>query len=278
MKKFTRFMLITALCLALAGAAMTFIGVRKCIRFVERYKPAEAVERHFDIDPGAFDALTLTAGTAKVVFEPAAQPFVHAEGFAESDVTITQQNGTVTVDCRDLGVGDSMLNIGILRIDWFGKMHVDTLKKKVITIGIPEGTELDNLTVDVTTGDITCPVPLTAQTLSLHSVTGDVTLDACRITQSGSVKLVTGDIVLNGGNWNDLTLKTTTGDVLLTPDDAADNYCAELRTTTGRITAENAALEALGKKHFVLNPDMSSLKPLSVRVTTGDIRLVFPDA
>ena len=66
MKKFTRFMLIAALCLALAGAAMTFIGVRKCIRFVERYKPAEAVEHHFDIDPCAFDALTLTAGTAKV--------------------------------------------------------------------------------------------------------------------------------------------------------------------------------------------------------------------
>ncbi len=278
MKKFTRIMLIAALCLALVGAAMTFIGVRKCIRFVERYKPAEAVEHHLDIDPGDFDALTLTAGTAKVVFEPAAQPYIHAEGFAEDALTITQQNGTVTVEGRDLGVGDSMLNLGILRIDWFGKVHVDTLKKKVITIGIPEGTELNDLTVDVTTGTITCPVPLTVQNLYLHSVTGDVTLEACRITQSGTVKLVTGDIVLNGGSWNDLSLKSTTGDVLLTPDDTADNYCAELRTTTGRITAENAALEALGKKHFVLNPDMPSLKPLSVRITTGDIHLVFPAA
>ena len=277
MKKFTRIMLIAALCMALVGAAMTFLGVRKCIRFVERYKPAEAVEHHWDIDPTDFTALSLTAGTAQVVFEPAAQPFVHAEGFAQDDMTITQQNGTVTIDCRDLGVGDSMLNIGLLRIDWFGKVHVDTLKKKVVTIGIPEGMEFTDLSVNVDTGTITCPVPLTAQTLFMRSVTGDVTLDDCTVTQSGTVKLVTGDITLAGNTWRALSLKTTTGDVLLKPDDAADHYSAELRTTTGRITVENAAPEALAKKHFVLNPDQLNANTLDVRVTTGDIHIDFPE-
>lgn len=243
MKKFQKILLILAACMAGLGILLILWGICWSSAVVRRLTPEESVEQSFPIDVTALEDIQIDAGVAHVVFAPSDDARVVTAGFTPEDhPVIAQADGTLSVRGRDAIGGSHILNFGFFRLDWLGRVHVGTLEKRVITVYLPEGTALDDVSLAMDAGDVSGALPFTAQTLSIRCTTGNYDLSGVR-ARSVSFSSMTGSHSLQNLACESLTVDQTTGDLLL--QNASVTGSASINSTTGGVSAQNSALNDL---------------------------------
>ena len=161
MKKFVKVLLILAACLACLGVVLTAVGGFWSARVYNRLIPEEAVSISFPLNADTLSSLTLNVGVGEVRFAEAPSPEaarMDTEGFSEGDFTFSEnRQGEVVLRSRSMLGGESIFNLGFLRMDWLGRLHTGTLARRIVTVYLPAG-QLDRLRIEGGTGDIGgCP-------------------------------------------------------------------------------------------------------------------------
>lgn len=166
--------------------------------------------------------------------------------------------------------------------------------QKALTVTLPEGTALENVTIDATSADVTVPqlraddvqIDLTSGDMTLKqtgaakrvalsstsgvirakleavdAITAGITSGAIQIDQSGaadSVRLssTSGDISATLGNANVVSVGATSGAIALT---GGAVKAAELKNTSGKVSVKLAAFDTL-----------------KIDVTSGDVTAALP--
>ena len=148
MKKFVRVLLILAACLACLGVVLTVVGGFWSARVYNRLIPEEAVSISFPLNADTLSSLTLNVGVGEVRFAEAPSPEaarIDTEGFSEGDFTFSEnKQGEVVLCSRSMLGGESIFNLGFLRMDWLGRLHTGTLARRIVTVYLPAG-QLDRL-------------------------------------------------------------------------------------------------------------------------------------
>ena len=127
MKKFVKVLLILAACLACLGVVLTAVGGFWSARVYNRLIPEEAVSISFPLNADTLSSLTLNVGVGEVRFAEAPSPEaarMDTEGFSEGDFTFSEnKQGEVVLCSRSMLGGESIFNLGFLRMDWLGRLH-----------------------------------------------------------------------------------------------------------------------------------------------------------
>lgn len=148
------------------------------------------------------------------------------------------------------------------------------LPEKILTVTLPEGTELDSARIHTTSGDMEIPA-MKAKELTLESTSGsiDVSTEAFKTavcTTSGDQKIrltgetggvaadsTSGSIALETGKIIDIEAATTSGGVSVTSE-AAENVLAA--STSGNIEVS-----------------LGGIRQLEINATSGSIRAALPE-
>lgn len=313
MKKFLKVMWIVAACMAGVGVLITGFGFSWSMRVVDRLTPDESVPVSFEMDMLTVDAIRIDLGVGDVKFVVDDEARIEATGFAKEDISIAQDGSTVTVEGRDPLGGSHIINLGIFRVDWLGRVHVGSLEKRLVTVYLPKRTGLEVLSVDAGVGNVTGQLIADAKAVTLESSTGNISLEdlwceeiECRmatgkltlenvhVTESATVDTGTGKVNLIDGSWKNLVLDGGTGDVKMETrlygrnmislstgklemvlEDSAEEYTAKISTSTGDVEVENADVMKAGKHEYVVNDGKDVENSIEIDVSTGDVKVVF---
>lgn len=126
---------------------------------------------------------------------------------------------------------------------------------KALTLTLPEGTALDGVDVDVTSGDVTVP-DLMADKVKVHLTSGDLQLKQSGKAESVQVSSTSGDLSVDVGEVNALDVSVTSGKIAVNGDDVRET---RINSTSGRIDVALSAFEAL-----------------RIDATSGDIAVALP--
>lgn len=233
MNKFVKVLLIIAACLAGLGVLVTAFGVYWSVRVADRLLPDEAVSQTLAVDVTALRDIRIDTGVSELRFEtvPASEARVETSGFSEGEMELMQQDGVLTVRSRSaLGDGD-IINLGVFRIDWLGRIHTGTLQPRTVTVYLPQAA-LDSFELNAGVGDVSGALPFTVQRMDISCGTGSVTLSGLRAQQL-SLSCGAGNVVLSNLQAQQLSLSRGVGSVTLT-----DFSCETLDLTGGTGSAE----------------------------------------
>ena len=237
MKKFVRVLLILAACLACLGVVLTAVGGFWSARVYNRLIPEEAVSISFPLNADTLSSLTLNVGVGEVRFAEAPSPEaarMDTEGFSEGDFTFSEnKQGEVVLRSRSMLGGESIFNLGFLRMDWLGRLHTGTLARRIVTVYLPAG-QLDRLRIEGGTGDIGGTLPVSARELSISCGTGNVKLSGLRADDI-SIEAGMGNITLDQLICKKLTVSGGTGGLTLRDGEASESAVFELGTGTTQL-------------------------------------------
>ncbi len=297
MRKATKGWLIAATALTLGGC-MLFAGVMTTMGWnfsklsTERYKTTE----HTVTQP--YHHITVDIDTADLTFVPSqnndTKIVCHANDKAA--FTATAENDTLYVTLNEerrwyenIGIfsDEAAITVYLPQGD-YGTLSVDATTSDIT---VAAAFAFDNVTIDVTTGDILCEASasgdirltattgdITAKSMTAASLTMDVTtgdIQAADITCAGdiAVNATTGDVILNEVRCANLKSKGTTGDMKLT--DVIASQAFELKRNTGDIlfTDCDAAAITASTTTGNITGNLLSDKVFTTQTTTGDVRV-----
>ena len=295
MRKATKGWLIAATALTLAGCilftgVMTTMGWNFSKLSTERYKTTE----HTVTQP--YHHITVDIDTADLTFVPSenndTKIVCHANDKAAFAVTV--ENDTLHITHKDTRkwyeriaiISDEAAVTVYLPQGDYGKVSVHAATGDV---AIPAAFTFDSITVDVSTGDITCDATANGD-ITLTATTGDITLDGVRaaslftkvtsgdiqaadITCAGDIaaNATTGDVILNEVRCTNLKSHGTTGDMKLT--DVIASQAFELKRNTGDILFTDCDAAAITAKTTTgdITGNLLSDKVFTAKTTTGDV-------
>ena len=283
MKKFVRVLLILAACLACLGVVLTAGGAFWSTRVYNRLLvPEEAVGTSFPLNADTLSSLTLNVGVGEIRFAEASSPDaarIDTEGFAEGDFTFTESaDGSAVLRSRSLIGGESIFNLGFLRMDWLGRLHTGTLTQRIVTVYLPAG-QLDQLRIEGGTGDIGGTLPVSARELSISCGTGNVNLSGLRADEV-SLEAGMGNIALDQFACKKLTVSGGTGGLTLRDGEATESAEFELGTGTTqlhRVALHNLNLSA-GVGSLSLSGTLRGDCEIELGVGSTNIHLLEPSA
>ena len=214
MKTWLKVVLIVSACLIIVGGLIASASLVWSARAIERLTPENAVDQDFDVDGSAVQSFKLKAGMGTVTFHEIGsneQARVETTGYAQGEVSVEQDNGQLSVTIRHFGENSSILNIGLFRVDWFGRVHTGTLKPQTLDLYLPALT-LNQFTLDGGLGDISSALPITAKTFTLHSGAGNV---SCSNVDAGAatLNLGLGNVDLEALSADTLSLSAGAGEI-----------------------------------------------------------------
>lgn len=112
-----------------------------------------------------------------------------------------------------------------------GKFNFSRLEKE-LTVWLPEGMELDSLSVDATSADVEVGA-LTAREAVMDTVSGDISLEDTTLLESASFGTTSGQVKAKlGGAMKHLSVDTVSGDMEL---DVVAAEKLELDSTSGEV-------------------------------------------
>ena len=316
MNKFVKVLLIIAACLAGLGVLVTAFGVYWSVRVADRLLPDEAVEQTLAVDVNALRDVRIDTGVSELRFEtvPASEARVETAGFSEGEMELKQQDGVLEVRSRSvLGDGD-IINLGVFRIDWLGRIHTGTLQPRTVTVYLPQ-TALDSFELNAGVGAVSGALPFTAQRMDISCGTGSVTLTdfscetfsltggtgVAKLTNGGAsvradLSVGVGNVTVSGGQWNTLSVEGVAGSFVfdgslrgvcaieggvgrteLNFTDTADNYEVQIRKGVGDIDVAGADLVLSGDDDRFINPGAGTGNFLTIDQGAGAIKLRFPE-
>ena len=233
MKKFLKVLWITAACMAGLGILITAWGVTWTMRVADRLTPEKSVPMSLPLDMLTVEEIKIDLGVGDVQFKVDDEARVEATGFTQEDLVLKQEGNAVTVEGRDTLGGSHIINLGIFRVDWLGRLHVGTLEKRVVTVYLPKRTELDVLDVDIGVGDVTGKLigyvedahfacgtddieieDVIFTNLVMDYGTGDVTMTNVNVLEKAEITCGTGNMSFTDCEWKDLLLDCGTGEAV----------------------------------------------------------------
>ncbi len=276
MNKFVKVLLIVAACLAGLGVLLTSFGVFWSVRVADRLLPDEAVPQNVAVDVASLKHLKLETGVSDLCFEtaPIGEARVETAGFSEGEVKIEQKDGTLSVCSRNM-LGGDIINVGLFRIDWLGRIHTGTLQQRTVTVYLPQ-TALESFELTAGVGDVSGSLPFTAQRMDVSCGTGCVTLSHLHAQQL-SVSRGVGDIKLTDFSCETFDLTGGTGNAVLT--DGGASVRSSLSVGVGDVTVSGGQWNAMsvsgGTGNFTFDGSMRDA--CSINGGVGDVELHFAD-
>lgn len=243
MNKFVKVLLIIAACLAGLGVLVTGFGMYWSVRVADRLLPDEAVSQTLAVDVTALRDIRIDTGVSELRFEtvPTSEARVETSGFSEGEMELKQQDGVLTVRSRSvLGDGD-IINLGVFRIDWLGRIHTGTLQPRTVTVYLPQ-TALDSFELNAGVGAVSGALPFTAQRMDISCGTGSVTLTNLQAQQL-HVSRGVGSVTLTDFACETFSLTGGTGVAKLTGGGASVR--ADLSVGVGNVTVSGGQWNAL---------------------------------
>ncbi len=232
MKKFIRALLITAACMAGLGLLFSVAGLLWTGKVVGRLTPEQAVEQTFPLEMEGKRRLTLQSGAAEVRIEESDEAKVVFEGFTEDEMTVEWDEHAISIRSRDVLGGKSIINFGVFRIDWLGRLHTGTLEQRVITLYLPQQ-DMESVTLELGAGNLKGTLPLHADTLTVKCGAGNVELSDL---SAGSIDFSrgAGNILLDNVTCDSLELSAGMGNVDILDAEVAES--ARIECGTGNMT------------------------------------------
>ncbi len=244
MKKAAIIWIVIAIVLTVAGAAIAVSAIAS-VNWDFSKLSTETVETNVYTPEGDFDRILIDADTTDVVF-------------AKSD------DGKCRVECREYKNTANSVTVedGTLKIKysderkWYEHIGLWFDSEKV-TVFLPKDS-YDALTVKMTTGNVKIPGDFRFACADIKLTTGNVRFSSCTDNEL-TIRTSTGDIVCENASVGDLFITVTTGNVKLS-DVKCVNFTSE--GDTGDIRLDNVIVE----------------KKLSINRSTGNVRIYGSDA
>lgn len=214
---------------------------------------------------GAFENISITAGTADVLLLPAEGDLCTVECYEREKVrhTVTVKDGTLTVEVTDTRKWYE--HIGIC----FGTPRV--------TVYLPKEM-YGMLAVKVATGGVRIEKGLGFKSIDVAASTGDVTCHASA-DEGIKIKTSTGRIHTEGLTAASLDLSVTAGGVTVKDIACAGGVTVKVSTGKARLTGVTCnSFTSNGNTGELSLTDVIAVGALSVTRSTGDVRLEGCDA
>lgn len=145
---------------------------------------------------------------------------------------------------------------------------------KALTLTLPEGIELEDVDIDVTSGDVTVG-DLRADRVKVGLTSGDLSL-----RQSGSAELVevsctSGDVTAALGEVGKLTVRGTSGNIQATLDRAKE---AVIATTSGNVSLAGGGADKveIGNTSGGISVSLEAFDDLKIDSTSGNVVASLP--
>ncbi|MBR3979440.1 MAG: DUF4097 family beta strand repeat protein [Oscillospiraceae bacterium] len=140
-----------------------------------------------------------------------------------------------------------------------------------------QGSEVDTLSVDVSTGDILVKDIALCKNITAKTSTGDITLSNSIATNDLIAKTGTGDVLFDRFDAGSMEVKTTTGDVTGT---LLSYKRFTVYTDTGKLRLppmpdEKTTLVVTDENGKVLGTSTPKAGPCNITTTTGDIDIAL---
>ena len=148
------------------------------------------------------------------------------------------------------------------------------LPEKILTVTLPEGTELENARIHTTSGDMEIPA-LKAKELTLESTSGDINVSADAFKTA--VSTTSGDQTIRlAGETGGVAADSTSGSIVLETGKIVE---IEAATTSGgvQVTAEEAEQVLAASTSGKIDVSLGKVKDLEINATSGNIRAALPD-
>lgn len=266
MRKSTIIWLVIAVALILLGSIL-FVSMMTTLKWdftkisTEKYK----TERYEITD--AFHSISVNISTADITVLPAEDGVARVVCFENEKLPheVSVVEGVLTVNRVDN------------RHHWYDYVTIFDFHTPKITVYLPEAA-YTALTVKGSTGDVEIARDLEFESITVEATTGDIT---CYASASGSIRLAasTGDITLQGISAGTVSLSVTTGDI--TASNLTVAGAMEVTVSTGEAELTSVTCLSLMTTGDTGDLDLDGVLvdgPLSVKRSTGDVSLSACDA
>ncbi|MBQ9197098.1 MAG: DUF4097 family beta strand repeat protein [Clostridia bacterium] len=150
-----------------------------------------------------------------------------------------------------------------------------TSLQKELTLELPEGISLNNVSISVTSGEMDIP-SLWTDSLRLEATSGDIR--AAAAAKDVTIETTSGDVMFGlSGNAQALSIHSTSGNVLLRAD-SVDK--AVFDSTSGSIQAELQSSKKVTANSTSgdLSVTLSAMDTLKIDTTSGNVSLFLHEA
>lgn len=259
MKKGTVIALIVAACLIVTGGMLTFAGLLGAdFNFSQ-----ETVNKVYTAE-GSFQNIQIDTGVCDVrFFKTDGDLTVHCPKTERLEYIVLAEDGVLRISAMDMR-------------KWYDFIGINLTETK-ITVYLPED-QYDSLYIKTNTGDIDIPQDFSFDSASLQSDTGDVNF-AATVAEQLTVSVSTGDVDIRHTTVGQLEVHSSTGDIEL--ENVQVNGSVSLRSTTGKITAENMGCTNLHTQSNTGNTEMENVLvegSMQITTTTGRVNMQNCDA
>lgn len=243
MKKFVKITLISAVCLLVVGLVLSCMGVFWIHRSVSISDPIDntpTYDQNVSIDMATLTDIDISAGLGDLHFVLETDPAkarVEASGFIENELTISQANGLLAIDCDTSSTifgpsvfGPSIFHFGEYFIDWKGRLHKTNHETRTITVYLSQ-VELDNFTISGGLGNISTSVPasnswdsssidaanqplIDADTIDISNGAGNLSISNIK-ANSLAVDCGLGNFAIKNFSANSMSVSGGAGNILL---------------------------------------------------------------
>ena len=145
---------------------------------------------------------------------------------------------------------------------------------KALTVTLPEGLELENVDIDVTSGDVNAP-DLRADDIRVDLTSGDLALSQSGSTQSMALSSTSGNISVSAGEVGSLSVSGTSANMRIA---AERTEALKASTTSGTIFVEGgeAGKVDVNTTSGAVDVSLSAFSDLTIDVTSGNIAAALP--
>jgi DUF4097 and DUF4098 domain-containing protein YvlB len=256
--------LILSLTLLLLGAIL-FGGAMTMLKWNFQMLSTVKYETNEHEIADAFDSVSVSTDTARVVFEPS-------------------EDGRISVVCHErvkaphtVSVIDGVLSIKLVNERrWYDYIGLD-LDTPTVTVKLPLA-QYAALTVKSKTGSISVPRGFSFSEVSLRTNTGRISFSAS-VAGALSIEAGTGAVILSDLSAGSVWLSVSTGEIRASELSVAGS--AAFESSTGKIKVTHLSCESLSAEldtgDLTLEDTVASGR-LTVETDTGDVRLTRCDA
>ena len=244
MKKFVRITLIVASCLLAVGLLTGGLGLAWFWSTADRLTPEPSTELDTPVDVSQLTSLRIDLSLGNVTILPVpegGESSLKACGYTEGELLVNQADGVLSIESADGIRAGSLLDLGLFRIDFLGRLHMGSVEPRSVTLYLPEA-DLQAIDISTSVGDVEISVPLRAEMVSIASSVGSLSLQDVQATQLNLSSDV-GSATADGFACDILTVSVDTGDLTLRSGHA--DTSASIQTNIGDTTLQDVTLHAL---------------------------------
>ncbi len=254
-----KFLIIFAVILLVAGLFLTGIALVAADFDLTKLGTTKYVEKLYEIDED-FTSISIEGDTEDIDFrlsEDGKCKVVSIET-EKTPSSLKVENGKLIIEKND-------------NRKWYDHIYFISFTGPKIAVYLPKA-NYEELTVNISTGDICIPKDFNFGNLSVTLSTGDVEISA-NASESLYVEASTGDVSVSGVNSKKISLETSTGKIKLNSSGATGEI--SIKASTGDVELNSISNGSLTVKTRTgdVEIDGARIDALSIITDTGDVDL-----